>query len=147
MVTSLQCHERSGNHTTVLPKANIQKRASIFFNIVQYLKVQCQALNIFKKIIRLYMSVRPLLSSETNKIIDEISLIFNRFHVVAYFQLLSLRMGLNIDLKKIFMRRWLQIFLTIALKWSYLFNDIVITREKKALWHLNRIFYQFFNRG
>lgn len=77
------------------------------------------------------MSVRPLLSSETNKIIDEISLIFNRFHVVAYFQLLSLRMGLNIDLKKIFMRRWLQIFLTIALKWSYLFNDIVITREKK----------------
>lgn len=30
-----------------------KKRASIFFNIVQYLKVQCQALNIFKKIIRL----------------------------------------------------------------------------------------------
>lgn len=29
------------------------------------------------------MSVRPLLSTETNKIIDEISLIFNRIHVLG----------------------------------------------------------------
>lgn len=29
------------------------------------------------------MSVRPLLSSETNKIIDEISLIFNGIHVLG----------------------------------------------------------------
>lgn len=29
------------------------------------------------------MSVRPLLSSETNKIIDEFSLIFNRIHVLG----------------------------------------------------------------
>lgn len=29
------------------------------------------------------MSVRPSLSTETNKIIDEISLIFNRIHVLG----------------------------------------------------------------
>lgn len=45
------------------------------------------------------MSVRPLLSSETNKIIDEISLIFNRIHVSGSRQFSTpiSADGLNID--------------------------------------------------
>ena len=53
------------------------------------------------------MSVRPFLSSETNKIIDEISLIFNGIHVLGscLFSTLVSADGAKYRLKKIFMRR------------------------------------------
>lgn len=56
------------------------------------------------------MSVRPLLSSETNKIIDEISLIFNRIHVSGSRQFSTpiSADGLNIDF------------------WKYIYEEVII---------------------
>lgn len=65
------------------------------------------------------MSVRPLLSSETNKIIDEISLIFNGIHVLGS-RLFSTPVSAD-EAKYRFLKKDLwggdyRFFLTIALK-------------------------------
>lgn len=98
------------------------------------------------------MSVWPSLSTETNKIIDEISLIFNRIHVLgtSLFSTPVSVEGTKYRNKKKKKANDLcgghyRFFLTRALKLNYLLDNTVITTEKTP-WHLNSISYKSFSR-